>query len=31
MCDESVFDDKDALKLVKLGAADYLNFRQHTN
>jgi len=25
--DESVFDDKDALKLVKLGAADYLNIK----
>jgi len=25
--DESVFDDKDALKLIKLGAADYLNIK----
>jgi L-alanine-DL-glutamate epimerase-like enolase superfamily enzyme len=25
--DESVFDDKDALKLVKAGAADYLNIK----
>lgn len=25
--DESVFDDKDALKLVKMGAADYLNIK----
>ena len=25
--DESVFDDKDALKLVKVGAADYLNIK----
>jgi L-alanine-DL-glutamate epimerase-like enolase superfamily enzyme len=25
--DESVFDDKDAFKLVKLGAADYLNIK----
>ena len=25
--DESIFDDKDALKLIKLGAADYLNIK----
>jgi len=25
--DESVFDDKDALKLIRLGAADYLNIK----
>lgn len=25
--DESIFDDKDALKLVKIGAADYLNIK----